>query len=108
MPQRLTGPPSPILLKEWIPTASRRRPHSGSSASSTSAIRWLVVGSHPEELDAGGLPEQTAYAIAPDDVFRPRRRAVGQRHVDASGVLRETPHLTSAIVRHRQLADPAG
>ena len=47
MSQCLTGPPSPILLKEWIPSASRRRPHSGSSAISTSAIRWLVVGSHP-------------------------------------------------------------
>jgi hypothetical protein len=27
MSQRLTGPPSPILLKEWIPRMSRRMPH---------------------------------------------------------------------------------
>src|ERR671916_878664 len=50
MSQRLTGPLSPILLKEWIPSASRRRPHSGSSACLTSAIRLLVVGSHPGNL----------------------------------------------------------
>ena len=30
-----------------MPRASRRMPHSGSSAISTSAIRLLVVGSHP-------------------------------------------------------------
>src|SRR5215208_4210177 len=104
MSQRLTGPPSPILLKEWIPSASRRRPHSGSSASSSSAIRWLVVGSHPGELDAGGLPDQAASTIAPDEVFRPQRQAVGQLHVDAGVVLRETRHFTPAIDRHSQLA----
>ena len=36
-----------ILLREWMPMASRRMPHSGSSAISTSAIRLLVVGSDP-------------------------------------------------------------
>ena len=46
MSQRLAGPGSPILLKEWTPSASRRRPYSGSSAGSTAAIRWLVVGFH--------------------------------------------------------------
>ena len=33
---------------------------------------------------------------------------VGERDVDAGVVLRETRHLTSAIDRHRQLADPLG
>src|SRR5918997_1706349 len=42
-----TGPPSSDLLKPWTPRASRRMPHSGSSAISTSAIRLLVDGSHP-------------------------------------------------------------
>ena len=34
--------------------------------------------------------------------------AVGQCDVDAGVVLSEARHLTSAIDRHRQLADPAG
>ena len=36
------------------------------------------------------------------------RLAVGQLDVDAGVVLRETRHFTSAIDRHRQLADPLG
>jgi hypothetical protein len=37
-----THPPSSNLLREWRPRASRRKPHSGSSANSTSAIGcWL-------------------------------------------------------------------
>ena len=51
---------------------------------------------------------RAASAVAPDEILRPQRRAVGQLHVDAGVVLRETRHLTSAIDRHRQLADPAG
>jgi hypothetical protein len=47
MSQRLTGPPSSNLLRAWTPLSSRRKPHSDSSAISTSAIRLLVVGSHP-------------------------------------------------------------
>ena len=62
----------------------------------------------PGELDAGCLTDQTASSVAPDEVVRPQRLAVGQLDVDAGVVLRETGHLTSAIDRHRQLADPAG
>ena len=62
----------------------------------------------PGELDGGCFTDRIASAIAPDEVFRPQRRAVGQLHVDAGVVLRETPHLTPAIDRDRQLADPAG
>ena len=62
----------------------------------------------PRELDTGGFPDQTASAVAPDEILRPQRRAVGQLHVDAGVVLRETRHLTSAIDRHPQLVDPAG
>ena len=60
------------------------------------------------ELDAGRFADQTASSVAPDEILRPQRLAVGQRDVDAGFVLRETRHLTSAIDRHRQLADPAG
>src|SRR5437879_6466985 len=56
MSQRLTGPPSPMLLKEWIPSAPRRKPYSCSSASSTSAISQLVVGSHPGHSMPAALP----------------------------------------------------
>ena len=62
----------------------------------------------PGELDAGFFADQTASSVAPDEILRPQRLAVGQLDVDAGAVLRETRHLTSAIDRHRQLADPAG
>ena len=54
------------------------------------------------------LTDQTASSVAPDEIFRPQRLAVGQLDVDAGVVLREARHLTPAIDRHRQLADPAG
>ena len=40
------------------------------------------------KLDAGGLADQTASAVAPDEVLRPQRRAVAQLDVDAGVVLR--------------------
>ena len=62
----------------------------------------------PGELDAGGFADQAASAVAPDEIRRPQRLAVGQLDVDAGVVLRETCHLTAAMDGHRQLADPAG
>jgi hypothetical protein len=62
----------------------------------------------PGELDAGCLTYHTASAVAPDEIIRPQRPAVGQLDVHAGVVLREPRHLTSAIDRHRQLVDPAG
>ena len=47
-------------------------------------------------------------SVAPDEIVRPQRLAVGQLDVDAGVVLRETGHLASAMDRHRQLADPVG
>src|SRR5262249_61765745 len=49
-----------------------------------------------------------APSVAPDEIASAQRAAVGQLDVDAGAVLREPRHLTSAIERHRQLADPAG
>ena len=60
------------------------------------------------EFDAGRLANQAAAAIAADEIRRPERLTVGERDVDAGVVLRETSHLTSAIDRHRHLADPLG
>ena len=60
------------------------------------------------ELDAGCFTDQAASSVAPDEILRPQRLAVGQRDVDAGVVLREARHFTSAVDRHRQLADPAG
>ena len=60
------------------------------------------------ELDPGGLPDQAASSVAPGEVLRPQRLAVGQLDVDAGVVLREPGYLSSAVERHRQLADPAG
>jgi hypothetical protein len=61
----------------------------------------------PGELDAGCSTDQTATSVAPDEIFRPQRLAVGDLDVDAGVVLRKTRHLTSTIDRHPQLADPA-
>jgi len=60
------------------------------------------------ELDAGRFTDQTAASVAPDEIFRPQRPAVGDLDVDAGVVLRDTRHLPSAIDRHPELADPAG
>jgi hypothetical protein len=62
----------------------------------------------PGKLDAGGLPYQTASSIAPNEVFRPQRPDVGQPDVAAGVVLRETPHLTSAIGFGRNYAARRG
>ena len=56
----------------------------------------------------GCLTDQTATSVAPDEIFRPQRLAVGQLDVDAGVVLRDARHLTPAIDRHLQLADPVG
>src|SRR6266542_3318364 len=93
-----TRPPSSDLLKAWRPKASRRMPHSGSSAISTSAIKLLVVGC---------FTDQTASSVAPDEIVRPQRLAVGKLDVDAGVVLRETGDLNAVVDRHPQLVDPA-
>ena len=62
----------------------------------------------PGELDAGGLADQAASAVAPDEILGPQRPAVGQLDVDAGVVLRETGDLDAVGDRHRELADPAG
>src|SRR2546430_8821141 len=60
------------------------------------------------EIDARRLTDQTAPAVASDEILRPHALAVGQRDVDAGVVLREACDLASAIERHGQLADPGG
>ena len=62
----------------------------------------------PGELDAGCLADQAASSVAPGEILRPQRLAVGQLDVDAGFVLREPRHLTPAIDRHLELFDPAG
>jgi hypothetical protein len=83
-------------------------PVSGSSVISTSARSALVVGSQPGNSSAGCFANEAASSVAPDEILRPQRLAVGQLDVDAGVVLRETGHFTSAVERHRQLADPTG
>src|SRR5437867_8773085 len=60
------------------------------------------------ELDAGRLADQAASAVAPDEILRPQRRAVGQLDVDAGVVLREPRHVALAVERHCKLLDPPG
>ncbi len=60
------------------------------------------------ELDAGCLADKTAPSVAPHEVLRPQRPAVGELDVDAGFALPEARHLTSAVDRHLELSDPAG
>ena len=60
------------------------------------------------ERDAGGLADQAASAVAPDEIARPQRPAVTERDVDAGVVLCEARHLDAAIDGHRQFPDPPG
>ena len=62
----------------------------------------------PRELDAGCFTDDAASSVAPDEILRPQRLAVGQIDVDAAVVLREARHLMSVIDPHRQLGDPGG
>jgi hypothetical protein len=62
----------------------------------------------PREVDTCFLADQAATAVAPDEVLRPQRTAVGQLDVDPGVVLGKARHLTSAIDRYRQLVDPGG
>ncbi len=89
--------------------ASWRMPHSsGGSAISTSAISALVVGSQPGNSIPAALRITAASSVAPGEILRPQRLAVGQLDVDAGFVLRESRHFTFAIDRHLELVDPAG
>jgi hypothetical protein len=65
-------------------------------------------GIPPGELDAGRFPDETAPSVAPDEVVRPQRLAVGELDVDAGVVLCEPGHVAAAMDRHRELIDPAG
>src|SRR6185437_1452084 len=60
------------------------------------------------EVDAGGLADQAATAVAPDEVARPHRRAFGQLDIDAIFVLSEADHLAPAIDWHLEVLNPAG
>ena len=53
------------------------------------------------ELDPGGFADHAAPAVAPDEILRPQRSAVGQLDVDAGVVLREAGHLAPVV-------DPTG
>jgi hypothetical protein len=68
------------------------------------ADRWIP----PRELDAGGLANEAASAVAADEILRAQRRSVGELHVDTGVVLREARHLAPAKDRHPQLRDPVG
>ena len=83
-------------------------PVSGSSVISTSASRALVVGSQPGNSMPAAFADQAPSSVAPDEILRPQRPAVGQRDVHAGVVLRESGHLNAVLDRHLQLGDPAG
>src|SRR5215211_6237468 len=84
------------LPMPWMPVSSRRIPSSGSSRISASAIKQLVVGSHP----GNAIPAALRIRLRPP--------TIGQLDIDAGVVLREARHLPFAVDRDRQLVDPAG
>ena len=83
-------------------------PVSGSSVISTSASSALVVGSQPGNSMPAALRTRLRPPSHPTRYCARRRWPSDTLDVDAGVVLREAGHLTSAIDRHRQLADPAG
>ena len=60
----------------------------------------------PGELDAGRFADHAASSVAPDEILRSQRPAVGQRDIDAGVVLRKAGHLGRVVHPHRQLGDP--
>ena len=91
-----------------MPEGVRRMPVSGSSVISTSASSALVVGSQPGNSMPAALRTRLRPPSHPTRYCALKRLAVGHLDVDAGVVLREAGHFTSAVERHRQLADPAG
>ena len=85
--------PSSILCRPWTPVASWRTPCGGSSVSSTSAIRLLLVGSQPGNSMPAALRITLRPPSHPTRYARPQRLAVGQLDLDAGVVLREARHL---------------
>ena len=65
-------------------------------------------GIQPDEVDAGGLADQAASAVASDEVLRSERGVVVQVDVDASVVLRAAHDLAAAEDRDLELTDPVG
>src|SRR5947207_2910320 len=63
-------------------------------------------GIQPGELDTGGLADHAAPAVAPDEVLRSKRRAVGQLDIDAGVVLAEADYLAATEYRNPELTDP--
>ena len=51
----------------------------------------------PRKLDARCSTDQAASSVAPDEILRPQRLALGQLDLDAGVVLREAAHLTPVI-----------
>src|SRR5205823_912953 len=107
MSQRLSGPPSPMLLKEWI--RARRGVGPISAPRPVRPRRSESSLSHPIR----GTRCRLLYG--PDCVLRRTRRdtlpaSTCRRtlDVDAGVVLRESRHFTFAIDRHLKLVDPAG
>ena len=118
---RLTGLPGVPLAHHHPHPLPVLQPADGLSAVAVTADAELRLLGHLDlgdqgadgrvpagELDPGGLADQAATSVAPGEVFRPQRPAVGQLDVDAGAVLRETRHVTSAVDRHLQLVHPAG
>ena len=91
-----------------MPTLSRRKPNSGSSSISTSAIIQLVEGSNPAKSMPAALRIRLRPPSQPTRYSARSDRSVGQLDIDAGVVLREAHHLAATKDRNPELADPVG
>ena len=98
----------PTLPIPWMPAASWRNPHAGSSDHFTSAINQLIVGSQP----ANSIPAALRIRLRPPS--QPTRYSA--RNVWPSDSATSTPdvvlgepcYFTPAKSRHSQFRDPTG
>ena len=91
-----------------VPTLSRRKPNSGSSSISTSAIIQLVEGSDPTKSMPAALRTRLRPPSQPTRYSRSQRRVAGQLDIDAGVVLGEAHHLAATKDRNAELGDPVG
>ena len=120
----MSGSPAWSTCRSMISTRKRlpvrgRTERMGADAVVTEAeLRFPVhldLGDHPagrgiqpDEVDARGLADQAASAVASDEVLRSERGVVGQIDIDARVVLRTAHHLAAAEDRDLELTDPVG
>ena len=97
----------------FLPSTDGVLPDAVATKAELRLLVHLDLGDHPAgrriqpgEVDAGGLADQAAPAVAPDEVLGSDGWTLGQFDVDAAVVLHEAHHLAATKDRNPELADP--